>query len=231
MRYFLLAVCGLLLSTAQAANIPPQVVELAEQRVWKISRTVDDPLGSALQFSDDIFITACHVLEGKDPIHATRQIDTKIIFLEEVYCDKETDVAIVKRTGGDINPVDELDILFNIPPRGQEVFAIGYPFGESLTITVGHWQGASNFTHFADDSWIITTQVSGGNSGGPNVYVDAKGNLQVGGIVIGHMLNHVLRGGAGSKYGIHYYAVSTSSRSIRESLALIKYLSSSGKLK
>ncbi|MDQ0253070.1 S1-C subfamily serine protease [Evansella vedderi] len=146
------------------------VIRESQQRVVKIE-TPDGTIGSGFLYNDkgDI-VTNAHVVAGtKDVIIISadmRQLDGTVIGISET-----TDVALVRVE--DLAGEDPLKISFESPAIGDDVLALGSPFGFENTVTTGIISGVNrNFEippYNFEDVFQITAPIAQGNSGGPLV--------------------------------------------------------------
>lgn len=238
MRQWLAALFGVVIgaavvfSCAKAQNIPKSVVDFAQERVFKIHTLPKTGMGSAILLTPHIMITACHVvsdyttgmklLGSQD--HSLRQLELKTI-----WCDPETDVAVLQVIGGGIPDVAPLPIS-NVPPRqGTEVYGLGHALGGPLIITVGHWQ--SIVDKYRAGSYLYSAPTIGGDSGSPLVYIE-NGKVRVAGIRLaiffaptgGAQIAMPFGNAARPTYGVHHYAIAAPGHmvndAIRESIKL-----------
>lgn len=138
--------------------------------------TQQSGLGSGVIVSPDGYIlTNNHVVEGADEIEVQLQ-DARITRAKVIGTDPETDLAIVK-VNLDRLPVIALGNSDNLQV-GDQVLAIGNPFGVGQTVTSGivsamgrNQLGINTFENFIQTDAAINP----GNSGG--ALVDVNGNL------------------------------------------------------
>ena len=134
-------------------------------------------LGSGVIVSADGYIlTNNHVVEGADEIEVTLN-DSRHAHAKVVGTDPETDLAVLK-VELDALPVVVLGNSDNLQV-GDQVLAIGNPFGVGQTVTSGivsalgrNKLGINTFENFIQTDAAINP----GNSGG--VLVDVNGNLE-----------------------------------------------------
>jgi S1-C subfamily serine protease len=120
--------------TAVAERLAPSVASLAVHRQTRTGRRPAGA-GSALALTPDGFLlTSAHVVRGASGGRATFA-DGREFDFEVVGCDPLSDLAVVRATAADLNPVtlgdaDRLRV-------GQLVVAIGNPFGFAGSVTAG----------------------------------------------------------------------------------------------
>jgi len=121
-------------------------------------------------------VTNNHVIDGADEIQVVLN-DGSTLDAEVVGTDADTDVAVLRVTGGTNLPVVTLGSSSKLRV-GDVVFAIGNPFGVGQTVTMGivsatgrNQLGITNFENFIQTDAAINP----GNSGG--ALIDAYGNL------------------------------------------------------
>ena len=136
---------------------------------------VQHSLGSGIVISSDGYIlTNNHVVEGANKVHVTfagdREYEAKVI-----GTDPPTDVALIKidATGLPFLDVSDSDKL----RVGDQVMAIGNPFGVGQTVTMGIVSALGRNIGLMDYSDLIQTDASinPGNSGG--ALVNMQGQL------------------------------------------------------
>jgi S1-C subfamily serine protease len=121
-------------------------------------------------------ITNKHVIDGMDEIEVTLHDDTKAV-ATLIGADPIVDIAVLKIQGGKTKeypalPFDDSDKV----KVGQQVWAIGNPFGLSETVTFGHIShrdrqlGDGDLPIFQHDAVIEP-----GNSGGP--LINTRGEI------------------------------------------------------
>ncbi|WMI70258.1 S1C family serine protease [Mangrovimonas sp. YM274] len=105
---------------------------------------------------------------------------TKSYEAEIISTDRQNDLAILKITSSDFEPLDNLNYNFNtnIQDVGSSVFALGYPLtqimGNEIKFTDGKISSKSGFQGDIT-TYQISVPIQPGNSGGP--LFDEKGNL------------------------------------------------------
>ena len=135
--------------------------------------------GFVVDTAGDI-VTNQHVVDGATSI-TVRFKDGKTVKATLVGTDPSTDIAVIKvdvAASGDLHPLTYGDSSTVVP--GQEVVAIGSPFGLAETVTSGI-VSALHRTMDAPNSYSIgdaiqtDAPINHGNSGGP--LLDATGNV------------------------------------------------------
>src|SRR6476469_2241668 len=134
------AVAGaLLLTTRGAAERAKHSIDSGVLRVESrgCSRTV---LGSGFLGDRTHLVTAAHVVDGADSIVLRR--DGRAVAHGTIFgTDPATDVALIRLD----TPVAgyALTLSTRAPKQGDDVFAVGYPLGEPLTVAHGSARGAA----------------------------------------------------------------------------------------
>jgi len=137
--------------------------------------------GTGIVWSEDGYlVTNFHVVAGTESAQVTLA-DNSSYRATVVGLDPATDIAVLKipATPGQLKPIavgtsSELQV-------GQNVFAIGSPFGLDQTLTVGVISGLGRQIPNADQSGMIAdviqtdAAINPGNSGGP--LLDSQGRL------------------------------------------------------
>ncbi|MCD8509722.1 MAG: S1C family serine protease [Bacillus sp. (in: Bacteria)] len=154
------------------------VIDESQTRVVKIE-TKTGSIGSGFLYNDkgDI-ITNAHVVAGVKEvtvITATgERLDGTVIGISE-----STDVALVRVE--ELTEMEPMILSLDVPEIGDDVLAIGSPFGFENTVTTGIISGVNrNFEippYNFENVYQITAQIAPGNSGGPLV------NLKTGEVV------------------------------------------------
>jgi len=179
--------------SAAAKKASPAVVSINTSKAARRSPRSDDPwfrfffgdqadqpqigLGSGVIVSTDGYIlTNNHVVEGADEIEVTLN-DSRHVPGKVIGTDPDTDVAVLK-IELDKLPVIVLGNSDNLQV-GDQVLAIGNPFGVGQTVTSGivsalgrNQLGINTFENFIQTDAAINP----GNSGG--ALIDVNGNLQ-----------------------------------------------------
>jgi serine protease DegQ len=178
--------------SAAAKKASPAVVSINTSKMAERDPRSDDPwfkffygergnqaqmgLGSGVIVSDSGYIlTNNHVVEGADSIEVTLT-DSRHVQAQVIGTDPDTDLAILKIT------LDKLPVMVlgssDALQVGDQVLAIGNPFGVGQTVTSGivsalgrNQLGINTFENFIQTDAAINP----GNSGG--ALVDTNGNL------------------------------------------------------
>ncbi|VTU19983.1 Periplasmic pH-dependent serine endoprotease DegQ precursor [Variovorax sp. PBL-H6] len=179
--------------SAAAKKASPAVVSINTSKAARRSPRSDDPwfrfffgdqgdqpqigLGSGVIVSTDGYIlTNNHVVEGADEIDVTLN-DSRHARGKVIGTDPDTDLAVLKIE------LDKLPVIVlgnsDILQVGDQVLAIGNPFGVGQTVTSGivsalgrNQLGINTFENFIQTDAAINP----GNSGG--ALIDVSGNLQ-----------------------------------------------------
>ncbi len=130
---------------------------------------IENSLGSGvIVASEGVVVTNNHVVENADDI-AVALIDGRVFQAEKLLTDKRTDIAVLRINGSGQNlPF----IAFGDSDRirvGDQVIAIGNPFGLGQTVTSGIVSGlARTSVGVTDFRFFIQTDaaINPGNSGG-----------------------------------------------------------------
>jgi serine protease Do len=135
---------------------------------------VEKSMGSGIVISSDGYIlTNNHVVENATKIHVTfegeREYDAKVI-----GTDPPTDVALLKIEARGLPMIETADS--SVLRIGDQVMAIGNPFGVGQTITMGIVSALGRNIGLTDYADFIQTDASinPGNSGGPLVNMEGK---------------------------------------------------------
>ena len=130
---------------------------------------IENSLGSGvIVASEGVVVTNNHVVENTDDI-AVALIDDRLFQAEKLLTDKRTDISVLRINGSGQNlPF----IAFGDSDRmrvGDQVIAIGNPFGLGQTVTSGIVSGlARTSIGVSDFRFFIQTDaaINPGNSGG-----------------------------------------------------------------
>ena len=182
MSYLLLTVTATAASTCDKPfsevfrEVSPAVVQIFSVSIdpFSLMHRVQHGVGSGFVIDDDgHVVTNAHVIHGTSEVMIS--IDGDNFFPAEIVgIDPISDLAVIKPTnfGGQL-PKAQLgnseDLVI-----GEEVLAVGYPFGIGKTATRGIISGMERVVPFSTSSWmtpLIQTDaaISPGNSGGPLV--------------------------------------------------------------
>lgn len=126
----------------------------------------DTGSGSGFAVSDDLIVTAEHVVSGASAVDV--QLDSSTVPGTVVASDGQLDLAMVRANGHGLTPIATRE---GDPILGETVYAMGAPLGDDIRITRGIVSGeadVSGVAHIQTDA-----AVNPGNSGGP--LVDEEG--------------------------------------------------------
>lgn len=153
-------------SATQFPDFATLIEELAPP-VFNI-RSQDLTRGTGFQVhADGYVLTAFHVVDGVDPIVVSLGVDGSTV-AELVATDAEADLALLKLPNP--LPVRPLSILGDSEQRlGEWIVALGNPFGQGLTVSVGVVGSLPQQFGQATGTRRIQTDaaINPGNSGGP----------------------------------------------------------------
>ena len=136
---------------------------------WKVETS--RWLGTAFHIDNGRFVTAHHVIQDRPPfvslIHGERTIGAVVLGY-----DSQFDLALLEVANPEL-VADVPAMRLRAPTQedvGQEVFVVGYPGGEALTVS-----GGGQVIQVWDDNIQTSSAIRGGNSGGP--MFDACGDV------------------------------------------------------
>ena len=109
-------------------------------------------------------LTAAHVVKKADAIEGFFDHGVPLGDFEVVKIDNKNDIAIIKVK--EEREVTYLKISKKIPDYGEKVYAIGYPYGESIFISDGV-VSAPNTKVNGKEVTMLTIPITNGVSGGP----------------------------------------------------------------
>lgn len=139
-------------------------------------KRLETSLGSGVILTKDgLVVTNEHLIRGAKEIKVALQ-DGREVFAEFIGADQQTDIAVLKLDLQDLpilNLADSEKVLI-----GDQVLAIGNPFGIGQTVTQGIISalGRTGFGNHAFEEFIQTdAAINPGNSGG--ALVNVKGEL------------------------------------------------------
>lgn len=122
-------------------------------------------------------VTSAHLVSGLSTVTLTAHDGTRESALV-VGVDSQSDLAVL-RIGS--SPQDHLELRTGVPARpGEEVLAVGAPFGFRNTVTRGIISGDDRVLRFGDGTTILTgliqtdASINPGNSGGPLVDMEGR---------------------------------------------------------
>jgi len=188
------------------ADIPDLVVDWSEANVWY----VDSPYlhGTSFFVTQNTLVTACHVAAGGTDENGDgikrgviRNFNkSQVLTFSVVSCNEEFDIAILR-----VNPsypitVYDTELRRSQPKTWTTVYGVGYPMQiEIQIITQGHWAGKNGkLNEYKQETYIVTTPIILGDSGGPVVIVEngrvviVGARLAVLSLYNGHSTDHVL---------------------------------------
>jgi len=173
-----------------SAKLPDFVdlVEKAQPSVVSISTTITSkrrnifsrqsgssrgPSGSGFIISNDGYVlTNNHVIDGVDKVFV-RLHNGKDLEAEIVGTDAETDIALLKISGGSFKPFKIGDI--DKTKVGSWVLAIGAPFGFDQTVTAGIVSAKGRSVGEQYIPYVQTdVAINPGNSGGPLINMEGR---------------------------------------------------------
>lgn len=151
-------------------------VENVRSGVAKITVTLCDGggLGTGFLISDDLIVTAAHVVEDQAAISVS--VGTQIVNAEVLGVDVPGDLALLRT---DRPVTGHIFNFVSVPPvLGTEVAALGYPLEADLTFTSGRVSGLNRqqtIGSITTTNLIQTdTAINQGNSGGPLLTMDGS---------------------------------------------------------
>jgi S1-C subfamily serine protease len=157
-------------------EVSPSVVQIFSVSIdpFSLMHRVQHGVGSGFVIDDD-----GHVLTNAHLVHGTREVlisvdGDNLLPAEIVGVDPISDLAVVKPTAVGVDLPKAIFGHSEDLVIGEEVLAIGYPFGIGKTATRGIISGKERVVPFSTSSWMtpfIQTDaaISPGNSGGPLV--------------------------------------------------------------
>ncbi len=178
---------------------------------------IENSLGSGvIVATEGVVVTNNHVVENADDI-AVALIDGRVFQAHKLLTDKRTDIAVLRINGRGQNlPI----IIFGDSDRlrvGDQVIAIGNPFGLGQTVTSGIVSGlARTSVGVSDFRFFIQTDaaINPGNSGGAQINMDGR--------LVG--INTSLFSTSGGSQGLGFAIPSNMVRTIVESVVQRKPL-------
>ena len=172
-------------------------------------------VGTAFHLGEGYFVTSAHVIAGardvmlEDSNRTLEKANPTALKAQVVGSDTLTDIAVLKIE----TSASTLEWASELPSIGEEVYAIGNPFGRAPgSFSSGIVSGLERvFT--AEDLTLVhllqtDTAINPGNSGGPLL------NIQ--GQVVG--INAAIIGGAGSSAGVGFVVPFTVAKRISQDL-------------
>lgn len=114
-----------------------------------------ESVGSGVVVAHNQVLTAAHVIKGMDRIWI--QINGQLVRASVVAEDSSKDLALLRTDTGETTPLALSRIKLE---RNEDVWAVGYPFGESLVSASGRYRGTW------DNAIYTSASVNFGQSGG-----------------------------------------------------------------
>jgi len=185
---------GITGATAHHETPIQALYEWGDTYVWSVKHLNEDGTkdtgymshGSGVWLDDTTMVTACHVTSGEDVVFATfNEHDEISVDLAVEFCNQWKDQSVMSVIVGvqrHITPV----VFGAIPERGERLYIIGFPADNPITVTTGWFVGKSvrDVDGYEDnESWSMTADAAGGNSGGA-VVVIRDGEIQLVGILV-----------------------------------------------
>ena len=126
----ILLVSGCVAPPTQSWDIPDQITSWSQANVWNVG--VHGGSGTGFFVDQETMLTACHVVDGHfgsgryadEFVYAVQQSDTRMIELDVVSCNKESDIAVLKVVhfeGEDTFEVEPTIISSIMPKQGKAV--------------------------------------------------------------------------------------------------------------
>ncbi len=153
-------------------DLSPSVVTVLtkELKVTNGVSTALEGLGSGVMISDDLILTASHVIDTANLI-IVKFKDEETIRADVVTSIKSADVALIKLRSPKKGSVVAKIGSSKAVKVGEPVFVIGAPFGIAHTLSIGHLSGRHHRGFMAVGQPIeflqTDTSINTGNSGGP----------------------------------------------------------------
>ncbi len=180
----ILLVSGCAIPQKQSVDIPDQIVEWAQTNVYNVG--VRGGSGTGFFVDYETMLTACHVVVqhakggvyAGEHVFAVQQTDTRLLELEVMSCNKDTDMAVLKMVhfaGEDAYRVEPTIVSGVLPEQGKAIWGAGHGLGERMFITFGHMQQEVDHS---PGQWLATMNTIMGDSGSPAL-VMAHGRVMV----------------------------------------------------
>lgn len=163
-------------SAPATAKTWPEVVVEVQSGVGQLSVTRCDvnATGTGFLMAPDLMVTAAHVVEGAAAISISfggASVEGVVLGINAL-----ADLALVRLDAATTG--HHFRFQPTEPPIGTEVAALGFPRGESLTLTRGIVSGLDRNIDFGSgvigDMLQTDTALNPGNSGGPLLNLDGK---------------------------------------------------------
>jgi Do/DeqQ family serine protease len=178
---------------------------------------IENSLGSGvIVASEGVVVTNNHVIEDAEDI-AVALIDGRVFQAQKLLTDKRTDIAVLRINGRGQNLPFIVFGDSDLIRVGDQVIAIGNPFGLGQTVTSGIVSGlARTSIGVSDFRFFIQTDaaINPGNSGGAQVDLDGK--------LVG--INTTIFSTSGGSQGLGFAIPSNMVRTIVESVVQRKPL-------
>ena len=173
---FILILSFILVATSNKAEKTVSPVKTAEEifeayneavfRIRAVSYERRTELAGTGFFIDEdgTALTAAHVVKRCDELQGYYEDGVILGDFEVVKIDEKNDIAIIKIK--DEKEVTYLKISKKIPDYGEKIYAIGYPYGESIFISDGVVSSPNTKVN-GKEVTMLTIPITNGVSGGP----------------------------------------------------------------
>lgn len=160
----------------------------------------DGGKASGVVIAQDVVLTAAHVINGSKSVFVSSDGILKVAKIQSV--DVANDLAVLQVSTNDLAPVP---LSMNELRNNQPVWAIGYPLGGDMVLSLGHFQDN------IDGKLHTSAPIDSGHSGGGLISCEANK----------HVLAGMLRAYAAYQRGDEYvriknFSISVSSRVIED---------------
>lgn len=180
-------------------DIPKDIVEFSENRVFLLKPETANGNGSAIRLTNDIMISACHVTDKHERMVARNSKQLEFL-VKRLVCDKEHDISILQIVDIDRNEVESVPLEEFTPNTGDLIYGPGHPLGMPLMITHGHWQRLI-IDSGKGRAYMITSPTVNGDSGSPVLIYD-EGKVKLVGIRVAVRAMPAYGGFGGMQIGI-----------------------------